>query len=915
LKLSTFFSLAVFFLPLALFGQPAPPAAPTNLGFEQGQPGEVPPGWHLSTTAKDAGYTAEIVTEQPESGLQAARISVPGELKNPQMVGNLMTSFDATAYRGKRVRLRGAVRVEGSGQDQAALWLRVDRTGGARGFFDNMSNRPITLSQWKSYEIVGDVAPDAQTINFGMMMFGRGKAWIDSVSFETVGEAGAGNEPARALDARGLDNLAAFTRLLGYVRFFHPSDQAAAADWEKLALAGVQRAEKPKTPEELARALEDFFRPVAPTVRVFPTAGKRPAVPAELKAKTPALVYWRHQGVRLGEQSNIYRSARIDTGGLPRSGEVQQVFSATPYRGQRVVVRAAARAASGGSGVLKLKFYGKSDVPVPLAESPAFTAGEWRVYELAAEVPQDAMGLEVGLGLHGKGRVWFDDVTLEKSGNPGDPEPLGNAGFEIAGASDASSWDLPWDSREAGYSASLSEDRPRSGARSLLLSYRKPDPTLLRPEKPLVADLGGGVSAMVPLALYKDAGGTLPRASGTAPVPDKPEGFQPTGDDRATRLADVALAWTVFQHFYPYFGVVKTDWPAELRRGLSAAATDADAQAFLTTLRRMVASLHDGHGAVYLSSQGSIGQLPLLWDWVEDQLVITRVAEGKAGELKAGDVVVSIDGRPAREALAETESLISGATPQWVRWNALRRLSYGKKDEAVHLEARHPGSGGTFAAQLTRSPLPYGPDSLEEARPEKIAEIKPGIFYVDVGRINDADFKGAVDRLAGAKGIVFDLRGYPSDLSMGVLAHLTSQPVSSASWNVPVISRPDGQGWQWDVSSTLVQPQSPRFKAKAAFLTDGRAISYAETWMGVVENYRLAEIVGGPTAGTNGNVNPFSLPGGYGLSWTGMKVLKQDGSRHHGVGIRPTVPVTPTLQGIAEGRDEVLEKAIEVVSR
>ena len=51
------------------------------------------------------------------------------------------------------------------------------------------------------------------------------------------------------------------------------------------------------------------------------------------------------------------------------------------------------------------------------------------------------------------------------------------------------------------------------------------------------------------------------------------------------------------------------------------------------------------------------------------------------------------------------------------------------------------------------------------------------------------------------------------------------------------------------------------------------------------------------------------------MSWTGMRVIKQEGSRHHGVGIRPTVPVSRTLRGVTEGRDEVLEKGIEIVSR
>ena len=33
--------------------------------------------------------------------------------------------------------------------------------------------------------------------------------------------------------------------------------------------------------------------------------------------------------------------------------------------------------------------------------------------------------------------------------------------------------------------------------------------------------------------------------------------------------------------------------------------------------------------------------------------------------------------------------------------------------------------------------------------------------------------------------------------------------------------------------------------------------------MGIVEAFELGEIVGGPTAGTNGNMNPFLVPGRY----------------------------------------------------
>ena len=116
------------------------------------------------------------------------------------------------------------------------------------------------------------------------------------------------------------------------------------------------------------------------------------------------------------------------------------------------------------------------------------------------------------------------------------------------------------------------------------------------------------------------------------------------------------------------------------------------------------------------------------------------------------------------------------------------------------------------------------------------------------------------------------------------------------------------RGGEWNLD-----PADPLLEAKKAFIIDGRAISYAESCMGIIEAYKLGAIVGAPTAGTNGNINPFTLPGGYQVSWTGMKVLKHDGSRHHGIGILPTVPVSRTQAGIAAGHDEFLERAVIAV--
>jgi C-terminal processing protease CtpA/Prc len=435
------------------------------------------------------------------------------------------------------------------------------------------------------------------------------------------------------------------------------------------------------------------------------------------------------------------------------------------------------------------------------------------------------------------------------------------------------------------------------------------------PRKPIVVDLGGGVSALVPITLFADQTGTFPHAKAKVTAAATSV-VGPSTDDRAVRLADVALAWTIFQHFYPYFDVVNTDWPAALTDALIDAAKEADGVAFEDTLSHLVANLHDGHGWV-TSGAGSNRKTrpPITWGIVEGKLVVLTIDDGAKDAVDGvapGDIVVSIDGTPAKDVLTAALAFEPSATPQWAEWRALMRILGGGKDSKITLEIQSPGATTTRKVVLTRSTGLW--DWATEKRPAKVAELERGIWYVDIDRIDDSDFQAALPKLAKAKGIVFDLRGYPNHNSNPYLAHLSDKQIQSALWNVPIITRPDRQSWTWDTSGRwMIDPVAPRLTAKIAFLVDGRSISQAESVMGIIEAYKLAEIVGSTTAGTNGNIAPFTLPGDVHVSFTGMRVLKHDGSQHHGVGIAPTVPVSRTIAGVAAGKDEILLAACKLV--
>jgi len=78
--------------------------------------------------------------------------------------------------------------------------------------------------------------------------------------------------------------------------------------------------------------------------------------------------------------------------------------------------------------------------------------------------------------------------------------------------------------------------------------------------------------------------------------------------------------------------------------------------------------------------------------------------------------------------------------------------------------------------------------------------------------------------------------------------------------------------------------------------------------------YRCAPnsiVMGSTTAGADGGIIKVDLPGGISTYITGAGVYYPDGTETQQIGIKPDIEVMPTIKGIREGRDELLEKAIE----
>ena len=118
---------------------------------------------------------------------------------------------------------------------------------------------------------------------------------------------------------RQTENLTAFSKVYGYVRYFHPSDEGESLDWDRFVVYGVNEIKNSRDEEELVLNLLRLFEPIAPTIQISTDKNSFVSPFYKLDA-TENFVSWQHEGIKTPHSSNalnnfIYNSMRVQSDG------------------------------------------------------------------------------------------------------------------------------------------------------------------------------------------------------------------------------------------------------------------------------------------------------------------------------------------------------------------------------------------------------------------------------------------------------------------------------------------------------------------------------------------------------------------------------------------------------------------------
>ena len=390
--------------------------------------------------------------------------------------------------------------------------------------------------------------------------------------------------------------------------------------------------------------------------------------------------------------------------------------------------------------------------------------------------------------------------------------------------------------------------------------------------------------------------------------------------DEAYRLLALFRYWNIVQYFFPYKYAIDKNWNDVLTDLIPVFRQANSEQAYQRALYQMIAQIQDSHGFINNSNKTvclrcDMGRywLPFEVKIIDDRAVITRFYNDSIAalsKLKIGMVISHIDGETIR-ARIERERMYVAASNEWTFLrDVVSIIGVGTTEQAT---LTIDSDGQDFVLTVRRYPYgAFGKQAYKSVNSRNpLSQWLPdSIGYVNMGLLTVQQVDNVMKPLLSTRSLIFDIRNYPRGTFWLVSRYLTQNPVVFAEFTRPNLSFP---GMYESVGATkLPWPSKNSYRGKVIILVNEETQSQAEFTTMALQKAMNTTVVGSQTAGADGNISWIPLPGGYRTSFSGIGVYYPDGRETQRIGIMPNVVVRPTIQGIRAGRDEVLERAIDV---
>jgi C-terminal processing protease CtpA/Prc len=389
--------------------------------------------------------------------------------------------------------------------------------------------------------------------------------------------------------------------------------------------------------------------------------------------------------------------------------------------------------------------------------------------------------------------------------------------------------------------------------------------------------------------------------------------------DIGIRLLTLFRYWNMINYYFPYKNLITENWNTVLKQSLPEFVHAEDELSYKLAVLSLIANVHDTHANIWgmddaLDGYKGRNYAPVEITFIEGKAVVTGYFDQVLGEksgLKIGDIIEAIESKPIDDIVKSKLPLTPASNyPTQLRDIAANLLRSNKSS----LEITYSNGQESLKKQLDV----YNSNQINiysrfQKQDSSFRLVNPDIGYLYPGTLTNESLPKIMEHVSKTKGLIIDFRSYPKDFTVFTLsAYLLAEEKSFVKFSNGSLNTP---GLFSFIDGPKVGGVNPNYyRGKVVILINETTQSSAEYHTMAFRVAPRATVIGSTTAAADGNVSRIHLPGNIMTSISGIGIYYPDGTETQRIGIVPDIEIKPTIKGIRAGRDELLEKAIEVIN-
>jgi Peptidase family S41 len=380
------------------------------------------------------------------------------------------------------------------------------------------------------------------------------------------------------------------------------------------------------------------------------------------------------------------------------------------------------------------------------------------------------------------------------------------------------------------------------------------------------------------------------------------------------RLLCLYRFWNIIQYYYPYkYTITEKNWNEVISEMIPKFANAQNAGEYRNAILSLLESIHDSHTVLYKDpialKVNGVYKPKIRIKFIENKPVVVKVSN-KDSKLLVGDIIVQKQGEDLDSVINRMIPL-TPASNNAAKFRDISTKLLSSNEKLIHIQVLRNDT----LIDVTEPAVSYYNDVLSSIPKYNNMLLAENIGYIYLGNIKANQFQKIFEQFKETKGIIIDLRNYPQLLVDELLElgeYLMPHSVEYAKFSNTSVTCTGL--FHYDEPRKIGKEQTEYYKGIVAILVNEITQSKAELFVMALSQAPEAVVIGSTTAGADGPVITFPLPGGYETGIAGRGVYYPNGKETQRIGIVPNIEIKPTINGIKENRDELMDKAIEYIT-